>query len=69
MLEIPSGAQIFDSYGEKSNEEFFADYGFINLNKDGENLADTYFIYDDLNKKDPHFKVKKDVFLEGDTLL
>jgi len=33
--DIPRGAPIHDSYGKKCNSRFFLNYGFINMNNDG----------------------------------
>ncbi len=33
--DIPRGDQIYDSYGKKCNTRFLLNYGFINLNNDG----------------------------------
>ncbi len=33
--DIPRGDQIYDSYGKKCNTRFLLNYGFINLNYDG----------------------------------
>jgi histone-lysine N-methyltransferase SETD3 len=33
--DIARGDQIYDSYGKKCNTRFLLNYGFINLNNDG----------------------------------
>jgi len=33
--DIVRGDQIYDSYGKKCNTRFLLNYGFINLNNDG----------------------------------
>jgi len=33
--DIERGDQIYDSYGKKCNTRFLLNYGFINLNNDG----------------------------------
>lgn len=35
LSDIPRGDQIYDSYGKKCNTRFLLNYGFINLNNDG----------------------------------
>ena len=35
--DIKEGDEIFDWYGFKCNTDFFKNYGFINLDKNGEN--------------------------------
>lgn len=35
LEDIPRGDQIYDSYGKKCNTRFLLNYGFINLNNDG----------------------------------
>ena len=63
--DIAQGAQVFDSYGEKCNYQFFLNYGFINLNKDGENPDNTFPFSIDLDSEDPNLDVKKELFLGG----
>jgi len=36
MDDIKRGDQVFDSYGRKCNTRFLLNYGFINLNNDGD---------------------------------
>lgn len=33
--DISRGSPVYDSYGKKCNSRFFLNYGFINLNNDG----------------------------------
>jgi histone-lysine N-methyltransferase SETD3 len=63
--DVPKGGQLFDSYGKKCNYRFFLNYAFINLNKDGENPENEFPLYIDLDAEDPHYDVKKEVFLDG----
>lgn len=44
--DIPRGAPIHDSYGKKCNSRFFLNYGFINMNNDG-NEVNLKFELDD----------------------
>jgi hypothetical protein len=37
-IDVKEGEQIYDWYGFKCNTDFFKNYGFINLDKNGENL-------------------------------
>ena len=63
--DIPQGAQVFDSYGEKCNKSFLVNYGFINLNKDGDNFDDRFQFSIDLDPEDTNLGLKKEIFLDG----
>lgn len=65
--DIPAGGQLFDSYGKKCNYRFFLNYAFINLSKEGENAENEFPLNVGLDPEDPHFEVKKEVFLDGVT--
>lgn len=58
LEDIKRGEQIFDSYGKKCNTRFLLNYGFINLNNDGNEFPFKVAL-DHVN--DPLFKQKNDL--------
>jgi len=65
VADVQKGGQLFDSYGKKCNYRFFLNYAFINLSKEGENAENEFPLNVGLDAEDPHFDVKKEVFLDG----
>ena len=63
--DIGAGEQIFDSYGSKCNYRFFMNYGFINLDDDGENEDNEYPMKLGLDKNDKGYDIKQYLFLGG----
>jgi protein-histidine N-methyltransferase len=54
LEDIKRGDQIFDSYGKKCNTRFLLNYGFINLNNDGNEFPFKLT----LDQKDTFYKTK-----------
>lgn len=57
LEDIKRGEQIFDSYGKKCNTRFLLNYGFINLNNDGNEFPFKFM----LETSDPKWKEKNDL--------
>lgn len=57
LEDIKRGEQIFDSYGKKCNTRFLLNYGFINLNNDGNEFPFKLM----LETSDPRWKEKNDL--------
>jgi histone-lysine N-methyltransferase SETD3 len=57
LEDIQRGEQIYDSYGKKCNTRFLLNYGFINLNNDG----NEYPFKVNLDPSDPHFAAKNEL--------
>tara|TARA_B110001450_G_scaffold180949_1_gene169084 strand:+ start:131 stop:424 length:294 start_codon:yes stop_codon:yes gene_type:complete len=53
--EIKEGEEIFDWYGYKCNSDFLKNYGFINLDKNGENKENQFPLTIKLNEEDPDY--------------
>jgi len=57
LEEIKRGDQIYDSYGKKCNTRFLLNYGFINLNNDGNEYPYKLTV----SEEDPLCQAKKDL--------
>ena len=55
--DIPQGAQVFDTYGTKSNRLFFMNYGFVPQS----NPFNDMLILAKMNESDPMFNQKMDL--------
>lgn len=58
LEDIQIGEQIYDSYGKKCNTRFLLNYGFINLNNDGNEFP---FKINLEEASDPLYKQKNDL--------
>ncbi len=57
LEDISRGEQIYDSYGKKCNTRFLLNYGFINLNNDGNEFPFKV----NLDLTDPHYAAKNEL--------
>ena len=63
--EIKEGEEVYDWYGYKCNSDFLKNYGFINLDKNGENRDNQFPLIAKLDENDENYNVKWDVFMLG----
>ena len=61
--DISSGEELLDTYGHKTNAEYFMNYAFILLDKEGHNNKDEYPFKVYLDPEDPQVEIKLDIFL------
>jgi len=63
ITDIAKDSQLLDTYGHKTNAEYFMNYGFILLDENNHNDQDDYPITVSLDPEDPQVEIKLDIFL------